>query len=45
MKLKAQATEVFDDEVITQAIEALSAGPLQSHLVREQSYTVPELYE
>jgi hypothetical protein len=45
LQLKAQATEVSDHEVITQAIKALSTGPLQSHLVIEQPYTVSELYE
>jgi hypothetical protein len=45
LQLKAQAPEVSDDQVITQAIKALQAGPLYSHLVRELSKTVPELYE
>jgi hypothetical protein len=37
--------EVSDDQVIAQAIKALHAGPLHSHLVREQPKKVPELYE
>jgi hypothetical protein len=35
LQLKAQAPEVFDEKVIAQAIKALRAGPLHSHLVRE----------
>jgi hypothetical protein len=35
LQLKAQAPEVFDEQVIAQAIKALRAGPLHSHLVRE----------
>jgi hypothetical protein len=45
LQLKAQAPEVSDDQVITQAIKALRAGPLHSHLVRQQTKIVPELYE
>jgi hypothetical protein len=45
MQLKAQAPEVSDKRVIAQAIKALRAGPLHSHLIREQPKTVPELYE
>jgi hypothetical protein len=45
LKLKAQAPEVLDEQVIAQAIKALRAGPLHSHLVREQSKIVPELYD
>jgi hypothetical protein len=45
LELKAQTPEVSDDEVITQAIKALRAGPLHSHLVRERSKIVPELYK
>jgi hypothetical protein len=37
--------EVSDDQVIAQAIKALHAGPLHSHLVREQPKKVSELYE
>jgi hypothetical protein len=36
---------VSDEQVIAQAIKALRAGPLHSHLVREQPKTVPELYD
>jgi hypothetical protein len=36
---------VSDDQVIAQAMKALRAGPLHSHLVRERPKTVPELYE
>jgi hypothetical protein len=36
---------VLDDQVITQAIKALRAGPLHNHLVREWPKIVPELYE
>jgi hypothetical protein len=43
--MKAQAPKVSDDQVITQAIKAPCAGPLHSHLVREQSKIVTELYE
>jgi hypothetical protein len=43
--MKAQALEVSDDQVITQAIKALRAGPLHSHLVRQQPKAVAELYE
>jgi hypothetical protein len=45
LQLKAQAPEVFDDQVIAQAIKALRVGPLHNHLVREQPNIVPELYE
>jgi hypothetical protein len=45
LQLKAQALEVLDNQVITQAIKALRVGPLHSHLVRERSKTVVELYE
>jgi hypothetical protein len=43
--MKAQTLEVSDDQVITQAIKALRAGPLHSHLVIEWPKTVSELYE
>jgi hypothetical protein len=36
---------VSDEQVIAQAIEALSAGPLHSHLVSEQPKIVLELYD
>jgi hypothetical protein len=45
LRLKAQAPEVSDDQVIAQAIKALRAGPLHSHLVRERPKTVQELYD
>jgi hypothetical protein len=35
----------INDQVITQDIKAMCAGPLHSHLVREQPKIVPELYE
>jgi hypothetical protein len=43
--MKAQAPEVSDDQVIVQAIDALRAGPLHSHLVRVWPKIVLELYE
>jgi hypothetical protein len=43
--MKAHALELSDDQVIAQAIKALCAGPLHSHLVREQPKIVSELYE
>jgi hypothetical protein len=45
LQLKTQAPEVSDDLVITQAIKALRAGPLHSHLVRERLGTMLDLYE
>jgi hypothetical protein len=45
LQLKAQAPEVSDNQVITQAIKALHAGPLHGHLVRERPKIVLELYE
>jgi hypothetical protein len=45
LQLKAQALEVSDDQVITQAIKVLHARPLHSHMVREQPKIVAELYE
>jgi hypothetical protein len=36
---------VLDEQVITQAIKALRAGPLHSPLVRKWPKTVPELYD
>jgi hypothetical protein len=45
LQMKAQAPEVSDDQVIAQAIKALCAGPLHSHLVKEHPKTVSELYE
>jgi hypothetical protein len=43
--MKAQAPEVSDDQVITQAIKALRAGLLHSHLVIERPKIMLELYE
>jgi hypothetical protein len=43
--LKAQASEVSDDQVIAQAIKALHVGPLHSYLVRERPKTVAEHYK
>jgi hypothetical protein len=45
LQLKAQAPEVSNDQVIAQAIKALCAGPLHSHLVRERPKIVSKLYE
>jgi hypothetical protein len=45
LQLKARAPELPDKQVIDQAIKALGAGPLHSHLVRERPKTVSELYE
>jgi hypothetical protein len=45
LQMKVQASEVSDDQVIAQAIKAMRAGPLHSHLVREWPKTVLELYE
>jgi hypothetical protein len=45
LQLKAQAPEVSNDQVIVQAIKALRAGALHSHLVRERTEIVPKLYE
>jgi hypothetical protein len=44
LQLKAQALEVSNEQFIAQAIKALRAGPLHSHLVREWPKTVLELY-
>jgi hypothetical protein len=43
LQLKAQALKVSDDQVIAQAIKALCAGPLQSHLVRATQNSVKAL--
>jgi hypothetical protein len=43
--MKAQASKVYDDHVITQAIKVLRAGPLHSYLVRERPKTVSKVYE
>jgi hypothetical protein len=36
---------VSDGQVIAQAIKALGAGPLHSHLIRERPKTVSKLYD
>jgi hypothetical protein len=43
--LKAQDPEVPDEQAITQAIKALHAGQLHSHLVRERPKTLEGLHE
>jgi hypothetical protein len=43
--LKAQAPEVSDKQAITQAIKALRACQLHSHLVRKRPRTLEELYD
>jgi hypothetical protein len=45
LQLKAQAPEGSNEQVIAQAIKALRAGPLHSHMVRERPKTVSELYD
>jgi hypothetical protein len=45
LQLKAQAPEVSDEQAIMQAIKALHAGQLNSHLVREHLRTLEELYD
>jgi hypothetical protein len=45
LQLKAQAPEVSDEQVITQAIKALRVGPLHYHLVIERPKIVIELYD
>jgi hypothetical protein len=45
LHLKAQALNVFDDQVIAQAIKVFWAKPLHSHLVREKQKTTVEIYE
>jgi hypothetical protein len=45
LHLKAQALEVSDDQVITQAIKELHAGYLHSYLVREHLKTLEESYD
>jgi hypothetical protein len=45
LRLKAQASEVLDEQAITQAIKELRAGQLHSHLVREHPKTLEGLYE
>jgi hypothetical protein len=43
--LKVQAPKVSDEQAITQDIKALRAGQLHSHLEREHSRALEELYE
>jgi hypothetical protein len=43
--LKAQAPEVLDEQVIMQAIKALRASQLHSHLVRVRTKTLEEWYD
>jgi hypothetical protein len=45
LQLKAQAPEVLDEQAIMQAIKAMRASQLHSHLVRERPKTLDELYE
>jgi hypothetical protein len=45
LRLKVQAPEVSDKQAIMQAIKALHAGQLHSHLVRLRPRTLEELYE
>jgi methylphosphotriester-DNA--protein-cysteine methyltransferase len=45
LHLKVQASEVFDQQVITHAIKALCAGQLHNYLVLEHPRTLEELYE
>jgi hypothetical protein len=45
LQMKAQPSKVSDDQVIAQAIKALRARPLHSHLVCEKLKTIAELYE
>jgi hypothetical protein len=45
LRLNAQASEVSDKQVITQAIKALCACQLHSHLVRDHPKTLEELYD
>jgi hypothetical protein len=45
LRLKAQALEISDEQDITQAIKALRAGLLHSHLVRERPRILEELYD
>jgi hypothetical protein len=45
LRLKAHAPEVFNEQVITEAIKALHIGPLHSYLVQEHPRTLEELYD
>jgi hypothetical protein len=44
-QFKVQSPEVFDDQVIAQAIKGLHVGPLHRYLVRERPKKVTDLYE
>jgi hypothetical protein len=45
LRLKAQASNVSDEQVLMQAIKALHVGQLHNHLTRERSRTFEELYD
>jgi UDP-2,3-diacylglucosamine pyrophosphatase LpxH len=45
LHLKAQASNVFDEQVIIEAIKALCVGYLHNHLTRECPRTLQELYD
>jgi hypothetical protein len=45
LRLKAQALEVSDEQVIMQSIKVLHAGQLHNYLVRERPRTLEELYD
>jgi hypothetical protein len=45
LRLKAQASEVSDEQVLTQAIKALHVGQLHNHLTRERPRMFEELYD
>jgi hypothetical protein len=45
LHLKAQGLEVSNEQAITQAIKALRANWLHSHLARERPRTLEELYD
>jgi hypothetical protein len=45
LHLKAQASEVSDEQVIKQVIKALRAGQLHNYLVRECTRTLEKLYD
>jgi hypothetical protein len=44
LQLKAHASEVFDEQAITQAIKALCASQLHNHIGRECPKMLEELY-
>jgi hypothetical protein len=45
LRLKAQAPEVSNEQVITQSIKVLHASQLHSYLVRERPKTLEEMYD